>query len=70
MVSEWCPGFTIWEVAMAEIRPIPADLRPALHADRERIRVSAIGERLSRKTIMLTTTTFFTLLVPLVQNAE
>jgi hypothetical protein len=55
---------------MAGIRPILADLRPALHADRERIRVSAIGERLSRKTIMLTTTTFFTLLVPLVQNAE
>jgi MFS transporter, AAHS family, 4-hydroxybenzoate transporter len=34
---------------------------------------SAIGDRLSRKTIMLigvTTTTFFTLLIPLVQNSE
>ena len=34
---------------------------------------SAVGDRLSRKTIMLigvTSTTFFTLLIPLVQNAE
>ena len=34
---------------------------------------SAVGDRLSRKTIMLigvTATTFFTLLIPLVQNAE
>jgi MFS family permease len=137
MVSAWFPGSTIWEVAMAEIRPIVGSATPAsfvlgrkldsvpfgayhvliiavlalvgfiegydlvmtgsllvlakapLHLTGSDIRwlavgptlmlvlggfaSSAISDHFSRKSVMLigvVATTFFTLLIPLVQNAE
>jgi MFS family permease len=137
MVSAWFPGSTIWEVAMAEIRPIVGSATPAsfvlgrkldsvpfgayhvliiavlalvgfiegydlvmtgsllvlakapLHMTGSDIRwlavgptlmlvlggfaSSAISDHFSRKSVMLigvVATTFFTLLIPLVQNAE